>query len=272
MSRRALSEAANVSPRYLAQLETGSGNISVTLLSRVATALGQDLSALLSFDHHDDTVLERISVLLPKADFATRMAVMSLLERRVNGTQKAERLCLIGLRGAGKSTLGRLAGRALGVPFVELNEEIELLAHMPVSEVFSLYGEEGYRALEAQALSRVVENYPAVILAVAGGIVEEATTFQSMLRQFHSIWLKARPEEHMTRVRAQGDERPMAGNPQAMRQLRIILSRREFFYQQADDVLNTSDMSLEQSVQDVLKLAIRFGITASEAKQRSSRH
>jgi len=176
---------------------------------------------------------------------ARRRQVMAVLAPEAPASLRAQRICLIGLRGAGKSTLGRLAGEALGLPFVELNREIEEQSGMPVDEVMALYGQEGYRRLEAQALERIVQTSDALVLAVAGGIVAEPRTYAFLLRHFHTIWLRATPEEHMMRVRAQGDERPMAGNPKAMDELRSILTSREALYARAEAQVNTSGLALD---------------------------
>jgi len=167
---------------------------------------------------------------------------------------RARRVCLIGLRGAGKSTLGAMAAQVLHVPFLELNIEIEDHAGMPVSEVVALYGTDGYRQLESQALSRIVATHDSLILAVAGGVVAEPDTFKTLLAHFHTIWIKASPEEHMNRVRSQGDTRPMAGNPEAMEQLRAILRSREPLYGRAQAELDTSGQALQASADDLVKL------------------
>jgi len=133
-----------------------------------------------------------------------------------------------------------------------LNEEIEQAAGMPVNEVIALYGQEGYRRLEKQSVERIVATNDSIVLAVAGGIVSEPETFNYLLRHYHTIWLKAEPTDHMTRVRGQGDERPMAGNPEAMDELRSILMSREALYERADLSVNTSGRTLRQTVDDVL--------------------
>ncbi|MEP0943331.1 MAG: helix-turn-helix transcriptional regulator [Rhizobiaceae bacterium] len=227
MSRRELSERSGVSQRYLAQLETGSGNISVALLFQVATALGQ-----------------------PAAAFLT--------ESETPVSEKAKRICLIGLRGAGKSTLGALLGQALDRPFLELNGLIEDLSGIPVGEVINLYGQEGYRDLERQALDRVIEKMPSVVLAVGGGVVSGSDTYRRLLSSFHTVWLKASPEEHMERVRRQGDDRPMAGNPKAMDQLRSILTDREYLYARADAVVDTSGCRVEESLANLKTTTSKF--------------
>lgn len=214
MSRQALSAASNVSPRYLAQLEAGAGNISVALLHRVSLALGAPMSDLFTAPTEDG---------------------------------KAHRICLIGLRGAGKSTLGAAVSRRLGVPFVELSDEITARAGIPASEVIALYGAEGYRRLEAEALAEVTQSHEAVILAVAGGIVEDAASFDSLMARYHTVWLQAAPEDHMDRVRAQGDLRPMQGSPSAMEELRAILEQRSALYAKADLRFQTSGQSASEA-------------------------
>jgi XRE family aerobic/anaerobic benzoate catabolism transcriptional regulator len=166
--------------------------------------------------------------------------------------QRGRRVALIGLRGAGKSTLGRMASESLGVPFIELNSEVEKTSGMPVHELMAMYGQEGYRRLERQALERIAASPDPLILAVAGGIVSEPDTFNQLLRYFHTVWLKAKPQEHMDRVRRQGDTRPMAGNPAAMDELRTILTSRESLYAQSEAQINTSEQSVDQSLATLL--------------------
>lgn len=252
--RRVLSEISGVSPRYLALLEAGEGNISIGLLQRVATALDHRIEWLVGEDDPWTSDTLRVADLYRKASAETRAQVVAVLNPQPERALRGRRICLIGLRGAGKSTLGARAGTALGIPFVELNREIEDHAGMAVTEVLALYGQEGYRRLEAQALSRIVAMHDTMILAVAGGIVAEPDTYTALLSQFHTIWVKATPEEHMARVRAQGDTRPMAGNPEAMDQLRHILTSREALYDQARARLDTSGRTMEQSLGDLLAL------------------
>jgi len=252
--RRVLSEVSGVSPRYLAQLETGEGNISIGLLQRVALALDLRIEWVTGEDDPWASDAGRVADLYRQAGSDVQRSVMRLLSAEPQQARRARRICLVGLRGAGKSTLGDLAGRALDVPFVELNREIEDHSGMPVSEVMALYGQEGYRQLEAQAVDRIICTYDAMILAVGGGIVVEPETYGALLNNFHTIWVRTSPEEHMARVRAQGDERPMAGNPEAMEQLRAILTSREALYARAEAQLDTSEMSVEQSVSELLAL------------------
>ncbi|MFW2541950.1 helix-turn-helix transcriptional regulator [Primorskyibacter sp. 2E107] len=246
--RRVLSEMSGVSPRYLAQLESGEGNISIGLLKRVAVALDYRIEWLVGQDDPFTSEVMQVTERFRKADRAAQQAVLKALSAEPEQCQRAGRICLVGLRGAGKSTLGRMAGEVLDLPFVELNREIELAGGMPVEEIMALYGQEGYRKLEADALDRIVATHDRLILAVAGGIVAEPATYNGLLTRFHTIWLKATPAEHMDRVRAQGDTRPMQGNPEAMAQLRAILHSRETLYERAHAQLDTSGASVEDTL------------------------
>lgn len=252
--RRVISERSGVSPRYLAQLEAGEGNISIGLLQRVASALDHRIEWFIGQDDPWTSEALRIADLYRNATAEKRQAAMEALSTHSPAQLRARRICLIGLRGAGKSTLGAMAGQMLHVPFLELNIEIEEHAGMPVAEVVALYGQEGYRELESQALSRIIATHDTVVLAAAGGIVAEPDTFKTLLAHFHTIWIQARPEEHMSRVRNQGDTRPMAGNPEAMEQLRSILKSREALYEQAEAQLDTTGKPLHASAEELVEL------------------
>lgn len=254
LSRRELSERSGVSPRYLAKLEGGDGNISIGLLHKVAVALDTSIEQFLVDDSLRSQDLMQINGLYQRADAATRARVLQVLDPDKMRAQKAQRICLVGLRGAGKSTLGSMIGAALGVPFIELNREIERNAGMPVGEIIALYGQEGYRQLEAETLTEIIDAHSRAIVAVAGGIVSEQDTFYHLLSHFHTVWIKANAGDHMDRVRAQGDERPMEGNPQAMIQLRQILKAREAYYSQADHVLDTAGKQVEASARELSEL------------------
>jgi XRE family aerobic/anaerobic benzoate catabolism transcriptional regulator len=252
MPRRSLSELSGVSARYLAQLEGGQGNISIALLQRVAAALDLRLIDLLQ-----DPVAEQEASLLDlyrRADTSTQAAVVRRLEAAAEVPDKAHRICLIGLRGAGKSTLGRRAGDALNIPFIELNRDIELTAGMPVGEIMALYGSDGYRQMESEAVRRVAARHDKLILAVAGGIVSDRETYDTVLSRFHTVWVKASPEEHMARVRAQGDMRPMQGQAGAMDQLRSLLEDRGADYARADARVDTTGKTADQSHEELLAL------------------
>ncbi|MBS8226488.1 helix-turn-helix transcriptional regulator [Vannielia litorea] len=264
LPRRVVSELSGVSPRYLAQLEAGEGNISIGLLKRVAIALDHRIEWLVGEDDPWTSEAMRVADLFASATAETRARVLDMLSPEPPARLRGQRICLIGLRGAGKSTLGEALGARLGLPFIELNREIEEQSGMPVNEVMALYGQEGYRKLEAQAVSRITATHEALILAVAGGIVAEPDTYKSLLAQFHTVWLKASPEEHMGRVRAQGDTRPMAGNPEAMEQLKSILRSREALYERAEAQLDTSGRTFETTLDALEALVHERGFLTGE--------
>lgn len=262
MSRKVLARESGVSERYLAQLETGSGNISILLLRQVADATGLKLQDLVAESDHDAPEILSILELARRASPSQRADIINSLSGMLDqsgANLKASRIALIGLRGAGKSTLGQLIAEDLKIPFIELNREIELDSGLAIPEIFSLYGQDGYRRLEQRCLRSVIDRHSEVVLAVAGGIVAEANTYEMLLRSFHSVWLQASPEEHMERVRAQGDRRPMAGNPAAMNDLRSILESRQQHYANAEMTFDTSTKSVAQCRDELSKvLSIRL--------------
>lgn len=254
LSRRMLSEHSGVSQRYLAQLETGQGNISLALLMRIADALDTRVDVLVREAETPSSRPRDLWSRVANASATQQAQILALLDPDGSLLRKGRRIALIGLRGAGKSTLGELAAHKLGVRFLELNTEIESASGIAVEEVIALYGQEGYRHLELQALERVAATHDELVLAVAGGIVSQPETYQYLLNNYHTIWLKAAPEEHMDRVRAQGDERPMAGNPDAMSELRRILEDRETLYGRASMRLDTSSSSLDDTLDRLVTL------------------
>ena len=260
LPRRLLSEKSGVSARYLAQLESGRGNISIGLLQRVAIALETPIEFLLSESDVESSSAIGVARLYRQADDTTREDVMRLLDPEHAPELRSNRICLVGLRGAGKSTLGARAAHHLDIPFVELNHEIERESGMPQEEVLELYGAEGYRKFEAAALDRVIETHSSAIIAAAGGIVADSDSFDRLLRYCHTIWVQASPTEHMARVRGQGDERPMAGNPSAMEQLRSLLTSREVHYSRASARLDTSGKSVQASLNELLALIQARGL------------
>ncbi len=255
LSRRELSELSGISERYLAQLEAGHSNVSVALLFRIAKALDKTPDWFLGNEFMDDEVFDLVQK-YKSANPILKEQVTDLLDSSLANSHKAERICLIGLRGAGKSTLGRLLANHFGFEFIELNKLIENESGMPVSEVIALYGAEGYRQREHALINALSERQDKVVLAVGGGIVSDSNTFNRILSSFHSIWLRASPQEHMQRVRDQGDYRPMAGNPNAMDDLKLILTNREEAYSKADITVDTSGQTVEQSSNAVFE-AIR---------------
>lgn len=252
-SRRVLAEKADVSQRTIVLLESGTGNISLALLFRIAQALSLSVGELVgpSGQANPQHLLQRF----PLASVDRQQQILNLLSPEADlQHRKQQRVCLLGLRGAGKSTLGQRCGQRLELPFVELNTEIEKLAGFQVAELISLYGQDGYRQLECEALTDMSKRYRRVILAAAGGIVEHPASHAELLKNFHTVWLKTSPEEHMQRVRAQGDERPMAGNSRAMAALRSILLARQSRYAMADYTLETQTRSERQSLDALVSL------------------
>jgi XRE family transcriptional regulator, aerobic/anaerobic benzoate catabolism transcriptional regulator len=254
LPRRELSDLSGVSPRYLAQIEAGEGNISIVLLDRVASALDVRIEDLLSEDAPLNGDVARVAQLYQSSPPTVQGRVRAMLAPENPMTLRAQRICLVGLRGAGKSTLGKLAAEKLKLPFVELTDEIEAQAGMPLVEVMGLYGQDGYRALEAQAIGKVVDTHDKLILAVAGGIVAEDATYAQVLERFHTVWIRTSPAEHMARVRAQGDLRPMEGHPAAMEQLKSYLTIRTPLYERALAQVDTSGKPVQTSVNELLAI------------------
>lgn len=265
MARKVLARSAQVSERYLALLEGGAGNASIVLLRRVAGALGMPLATLLEPESRsvEQRLIGQLLASLP-AERATAMLARLRQELGAEESLRRRRIALLGLRGAGKSTLGDRLAAALHRRFVELDRLIEREAGMALSEVFLLYGQAGYRRIERRCLEQVIESADEIVLSVGGGIVSEPETFDLLLASCYTVWVKAAPEEHMARVLAQGDLRPMSGHAEAMADLRRILAAREPLYARADAVLDTSGQSVEQS------LAALRQIASSGAAQSSS--
>jgi len=259
LSRKVLAADSGVSERYLAQLEAGLGNVSILLLRQIASALDLSLIDLLAEDSEEDAELSLTTQFLRKLPRQKLAAVYSQLVRDYGNArnERMKRIALIGLRGAGKSTLGAKLAKKLAAPFVELDREIEREAGTSLSEIFLLYGQPGYRRYERRCLKNVLEKNERAVIATGGSIVSEPGTYELLLSSCFTVWLKAAPEEHMARVVAQGDTRPMAGNDQAMEDLRRILETRAMLYRQADVVVDTAGKSVEKSLAE-----LRRSITA----------
>jgi XRE family transcriptional regulator, aerobic/anaerobic benzoate catabolism transcriptional regulator len=248
MARKMLAEAADVSERYLAQLESGDGNVSVILLRRVAAALNLRITHLLGYE-----VSPRRAQLNSLVDSLPEQRLEEVMNRLMDdfGTDESvrrKRIALIGLRGAGKSTLGSALAKTMRRPFVELDREIEQEAGMPLSEIFMLYGQSGYRSFERQCIERVIDSQTDVVMSVGGGIVSDTETYQFLLSNCFTVWIKASPSEHMSRVVAQGDLRPMRGHARAMEHLQEILAAREPQYSRADATIDTSRQTVNKSL------------------------
>jgi XRE family aerobic/anaerobic benzoate catabolism transcriptional regulator len=247
MSRKVLAKVSGISERYIAQLEAGRGNVSIVLLRRVSNAMGAHLEDLIpAAEPSPDWAV--IRDLLRKASPSQVSQAKDILAGQNASTQRLKSfagIALIGLRGAGKSTLGKLLAKKIGWNFVELNKEIEAQNGLSVAEIIALYGQEGFRRLEQAALTQLLARQELTVLATGGGIVSEPVTFDLILSSFYTIWLKAEPEEHMARVRKQGDLRPMADDRSAMAELRNILVSREPLYARASAVVDTAGLSVD---------------------------
>ena len=249
MTRKAAAREADVSERHLAQLEAGEGNVSIVLLRRIAAALNISLVELFAPEAEEPVEKRLIQRFLERLPAHRLEDVVFRLMRDFGHEEKVRRMriALIGLRGAGKSTLGAKLGQEINSPFVELDREIEKDTGIPLSEIFSLYGQSGYRAIERRTLERVLRENERAVLSVGGGVVSEKETYDYLLSNCYTVWIKAQPDEHMSRVIAQGDFRAMAGSDRAMEDLRRILEAREPLYRKADMVLDTSGASVEES-------------------------
>jgi len=251
LTRKAVALAADVSERHLANLEYGIGNASILVLQQVATALQCSLAELVG----DITTISPEWLLIrellenrSEADLRrARVALGELLGTAAGDPARHRRIALIGLRGAGKSTLGQMLADDLDVPFIELSREIEKIAGCSVREIHDLYGTNAYRRYERRALEETVQIYSEVVIATPGGIVSDPATFNQLLAHCTTVWLQAAPEEHMGRVAAQGDTRPMAASKEAMDDLRRILSGRAAFYSKADLSVDTGGQDLAHS-------------------------
>ncbi len=253
MTRKAVAQAAEVSERHLANLEYGTGNASILVLLQVAGALQCSLAELIGDVTTSSPEWLMIRELLEHRDEASlhraRVAIGELLgtggAHGQGSTQRSSRIALVGLRGAGKSTLGQMLADDLGFPFVELSREIEQFAGCSISEIQALYGMNAYRRYERRALEEAVQIYPEAVIATPGGLVSDAATFNQLLAHCTTVWLQADAQDHMKRVTAQGDLRPMAASKEAMDDLKRILAGRAAFYSKAELKLDTSAQPLE---------------------------
>jgi XRE family aerobic/anaerobic benzoate catabolism transcriptional regulator len=258
MTVHQLARASKLSARFLNKVELGHGNISVGRLNTVARALDVPIEMLAADAQPTSPAFNQSTAFLKKLPPGQlRDAHKLLLEKfsNVDASLRRSRIALIGLRGAGKSTLGSLLAQQLGVPFIELDKQIERDSGVTLTIIFDLYGPSGYRRMERQALESILAKHPRFVLATGGSIVSEPAIYNLLLSECFTIWLRAKPEEHMARVLAQGDRRPMAHNRQAMRDLRRILWSREALYRQADAVLETTGQTIKDSLQALLRLA-----------------
>jgi XRE family aerobic/anaerobic benzoate catabolism transcriptional regulator len=260
MTRRAVAVAADVSERHLANLEYGTGNVSVLVLLQVAQALQCSLAELLGDVTTTSPEWLLIRELLGKRSEAdlrrARVQLGEMFGEGGNAQERKNRIALIGLRGAGKTALGQRLADDLGFPFIELSREIEQFAGCQISEIHNLYGANAYRRYERRALEEAIQIYPEVVIATPGGLVSDSANFNLLLSHCTTVWLQADAADHMGRVAAQGDMRPMAASREAMEDLKRILEGRSAFYSKADLAINTSGRSEDQAF-DALRTSVR---------------
>ena len=262
LTRKAVAQAANVSERHLANLEYGTGNASILVLLQVAHALHAELSELLGDVTTSSPEWLMIRELLEhrnEADLRRARQALSELFHAPGDADRARttRIALIGLRGAGKSSLGQRLADDLGYAFIELSREIEQFAGCSIHEIHNLYGTNAYRRYERRALEEAIQIYPEVVIATPGGLVADAANFNLLLQHCYTIWLQADPGDHMGRVAAQGDMRPMAASAEAMEDLKRILAGRSAFYAKADLRFNTSDYDSEEAAFRALRQSVQ---------------
>jgi XRE family aerobic/anaerobic benzoate catabolism transcriptional regulator len=250
MTRRMLAQHSGVSERYLAQLEAGDGNPTVTVIRALARAFDVAPDALIVDTHVSplaSTIMGAVREMTSEQLLAVQLLLRSALTEGEPG-ERNRRIALIGLRGAGKSTLGALLAQHQGVPFIELDREVEREAGIGLAEIFEFYGQAGFRRHERNSLERILHSERAFVLATGGSIVSEPLTFERVLASCFTIWLSAAPADHMQRVMAQGDMRPMAGNSEAMTDLHRILAGREALYRRADIEISTINRTVEETL------------------------
>jgi XRE family transcriptional regulator, aerobic/anaerobic benzoate catabolism transcriptional regulator len=261
MTRRQLAHASGTSERYLAQIESGAGNPSASVLRAIAQALDLPAAALLPEDGVRTAGLGAILDLLARLPEKELPALVKEIEARIvsrGAADRARRIALVGLRGAGKSTLGRMLAQHLGWPLIELDRRVEEDYGASIPDLIEMAGMATFRRQERSALERVLREHDAAVITTAGGIVANLETYALLLSHAHTIWIKARPQEHMSRVMAQGDFRPMAQNRQAMADLMAILEARGADYARTEAEVDTSGDAVEQSFAKLLRIVTRL--------------
>ena len=254
LTRRAVAQSAQVSERHLANLESGTGNASILILLQVAQALQCSLFELLgdvTTSSPEWLLIREMLGQRSESDLRRVRLQISELFGATHDAARTNRIALVGLRGAGKSTLGQRLAQDLGYAFIELSREIEKFAGCSISEIHNLYGTNAYRRYERRALEEAIQIYPEVVIATPGGLVSDSATLNEMLAHCFTIWLQADPEDHLGRVAAQGDMRPMAASKEALEDLKRILDGRSAFYAKADMSFDTSAQPLEDSFQSL---------------------
>jgi XRE family transcriptional regulator, aerobic/anaerobic benzoate catabolism transcriptional regulator len=261
MTRRQLAQASGASERYLAQIEGGEGNPSVIMLASIAQALDVPIIELLPRSNGRTAAMAQILDVLARTPRAELPVLAELIESRAArgaAIDRGRRIALVGLRGAGKSTLGRRLADALGCPFIELDRLVEQDYGARIPDLIEMAGLATFRRYERTCLERVIDEHEAAVIATAGGIVSDSETYALLLRRTHTVWIKARPDEHMRRVMAQGDFRPMAQNREAMADLVAILDARRADYARAQAELDTSGDTVEQSSAKLTRIVASY--------------
>jgi XRE family aerobic/anaerobic benzoate catabolism transcriptional regulator len=269
MSRKALAKQAKVSERYLAQMESGLGNCSIVLLRRIARAIGLPLTQLVQDGAEpalDLVLLTQFLERLPTPALAQARELLMRTFSEPSEGRRRKRIALIGLRGGGKSTLGALLAEKLDVPFIELNREIERRAGASLGEIFEMFGQETFRRAEREALDEILREHSHFVLATSGSIVTEPATLELLLSSCFTVWLRAEPQDHMKRVIAQGDMRPMAHSARAMEDLISILKSREPLYAKAEAALTTTGKTPEQNLSELLRVIALPSLSKEPAK------
>jgi XRE family aerobic/anaerobic benzoate catabolism transcriptional regulator len=249
---REFASRAELSVRFVHQVEAGEGNISIAGLNRVAAALGRTIHELIPLAGGEDSIRFVAWRLLSRSSDEDLHALKRWLDGRT-GQPSPRFIALIGLRGAGKSTVGPPLARRLKAEFVELDSRIEQAAGMSLGEIFMMHGEEYYRRLEREELARLFSQAAGCVLAPGGSVVTDPGSWDMIRQRCFTVWLHATPDEFMRRLRRQGDTRPMRGNPSAMAELRSILSRRQPLYAQSDLTIRTTSKSPGSVIAQILK-------------------
>lgn len=259
LTRKNLAFHSDISERYLAQVEGGTANISITLLSRIARALGMRVGSFLPVEEEAKIKYEPLHDLIGASSLEKQQAFYKLL-RDSSVTDKSTRkgVALVGLRGAGKSTLGSLLAKQFKIPFVRLDEMITQLSGMDMGELISLRGQDVYRRFELQSLQQTIADYRYIIVETGGSLISEYETYRLLREHYFTVWIRALPEDHMQRVIAQGDLRPLSGNTKAMQDLKLILEERESDYRLADHQLTTSGRSIDECMEELERVCAPF--------------
>ena len=268
LSRKRLADKSDVSERYLSQLEAGEANVSVGVLGRVADALGRNLVSMLpgaaAVALPPTRLAQPLAAVVARMSAAEQAGAAAVLETWLEGRKRSLRgIALLGLRGAGKSTIGGMFAARHGLPFLSVTREIEAKAGLSLPDLFNLGGPEAYRTLENEVVREIISRGDRIVLETAGGIVSNGPALDVILSSFRTVWLKASPEEHLDRVIGQGDTRPMQGAPKALEHLRTLLTQREEEYGRADCVLDTTGRAPEACVDELERIAGAFIVPAA---------